>query len=81
MVYHVFAGRYPRRASNLSRNPSSSLAAVVMEDVQEFQESTTIRFEWTLRDLKQLFESRCEHSEINSHPVSPSASVVADSWS
>ena len=29
-----------------------------MDDIQEFQESTTIKFEWTLKGLKQLFESR-----------------------
>ncbi|KAF9778754.1 hypothetical protein BJ322DRAFT_1092448 [Thelephora terrestris] len=54
---HVFASPYPRRASILSRNPSSSLFSVTMEDVQEFQESTSIKFEWTLKGLKQLFES------------------------
>lgn len=54
---HVFTGPYPRRASMLTRNPSSSLTTATMEDVQEFQESTTIKFEWTLRGLRQLFES------------------------
>lgn len=62
MVSHVFTSPYPRRFAVPSRNPSSSLAVVTMEDVQEFQESTTIRFEWTLRGLKQLFESRCGHA-------------------
>ena len=55
LMSHVLTGRHPRR------NPSSSLTAVKMEDVQEFQESTTIKFEWTLRGLKQLFESRYGH--------------------
>lgn len=48
----------------LSCNPSSSLFSETMEDVQEFQESTTIKFEWTLRGLKQLFESRCGSASI-----------------
>ena len=28
-------------------------------DTVEFQESNSITFEWTLRGLKALFESRC----------------------
>jgi len=67
---HVSTGPYPRRTPILSRNPSSSLTTVAMDDVQEFQESTTIKFEWTLKGLKQLFESRCGHfhTRINIHP-------------
>ena len=60
-MFHVSTGPYPRRAPILSRNPSQSLTVVAMDNVQEFQESTTIKFEWTLRGLKQLFESRCDH--------------------
>ena len=60
LMFHVSTGPYPRRAPILSRYPSSSLTTVAMDDVQEFQESTTIKFEWTLRGLKQLFESRCD---------------------
>jgi hypothetical protein len=66
---HVFTSPHPRRASNLSRNPSSSHTAAAMEDVQEFQESTTIKFEWTLKGLKQLFESRYDHFQISFHPA------------
>ena len=28
-------------------------------DTNEFMESTTVRFEWTIRGLHELFESRC----------------------
>ena len=59
LMLHVPTGPYPHRAQALSRNPSSSLSTVAMDEVQEFQESTTIKFEWTLKGLKQLFESRC----------------------
>jgi len=78
-MLHVSTGPYPRRAQALSRNPSSSLTAVVMDDVQEFQESTTIRFEWTLRGLKQLFESRCDHlvSDISRSEVADASCIVA----
>ena len=58
LMFHVSTGPYPRRAHIPSRNPSSSLTTVAMDDIQEFQESTTIKFEWTLKGLKQLFESR-----------------------
>ena len=84
-MFHVSTGPHPRRAPNLSRNPSLSLNAVAMEDVQEFQESTTIKFEWTLRGLKQLFESRCGHFRFPPHTdrIPPrdlcAAWIVADS--
>lgn len=31
----------------------------MMDSAAEFQESKSITFEWTLRGLKSLFESRC----------------------
>jgi hypothetical protein len=71
---HVSTAPSPRRPSILSRNPSSF--AVTMDDVQEFQESTTIKFEWTLKGLKQLFESRCAHTRL---PHATPVQTVADS--
>ena len=80
-MFHVSTGPYPRRAQVLSRNPSSSLTTVAMDDIQEFQESTTIKFEWTLRGLKQLFESR--YGRFRFLPLQdrllPSSDLLADS--
>lgn len=36
-------------------------------DSPEFMESTTVRFEWTVRGLQELFESRCVQERGSGH--------------